>query len=411
MSRESIGVAVIGGGMAGRAHAAGYRTATTLFGVDRPAVRLVAIADSNAAVADDNAARYGYDRAEYDWRAIADAPDIDAVSVVVANHLHREMVEGLLAAGKHVLCEKPLAGTLADAEAMVAAAAASDRVTAVGYTYRRSPAVEQIRRELAAGTLGDLVHFNGHYWCDYGLDPTAPITWRYRGGPGTGALADIGSHLIDLAEFVCSPITEVSSAAFATLVNERPVPLGVTYGHTKAEVSGELAPVENEDVATFTARFDSGAIGTFSASRVAHNLPDGLGFELFASRGSASFDLHRAGEFVVSTDGVASALAGPRRVLIGPEHPYIRGGLPMDAGGVGHGVADLFGFQARAFLDQIADSGVSRRSARPDGLTRSARGDDLGPLPGFEAGLHGLRVVAAIAESATSGGATVKVAS
>ena len=390
-TQHSIGVAVIGGGMAGRAHAAGYRTATTLFGTDRPDVRLVAIADTSAAVADDVAKRYGYERAEYDWQAIAAAPDIDAVSVVVANHLHREIVEGLLAAGKHVLCEKPLAGSLADAESMVAAADRSDRVAAVGYTYRRSPAVEQIRRELVAGTLGRLIHFNGHYWCDYALDADSPMTWRYRGGPGTGALADVGSHLLDLSEFVCGPIVEVSGASFATLITTRPLPVGVTYGHAKGEVSDERVPVENEDVATFTARFDNGAIGTFSASRVAHNLPDGLGFELFASAGSASFDLHRAGEFQLSTDDVASRSAGPRRVLIGPEHPYIRGGLPMDAGGVGHGVADLFGYQARAFLDQIAAVG------------------ELGPLPGFDAGLHGLQVVDAVTESANSDGAAVKV--
>src|ERR1700742_2578671 len=286
--------------MAGRAHAAGYRMASTLFRTDRPDVRLVAIGDTNAAVADDTAKRHGYERAEYDWRAITEAPDIDAVSVVVANHLHREIVEGLLAAGKHVLCEKPLAGSLAHAEAMVAAAERSDRVTAVGYTYRRAPAVEQIRRELAAGTLGELVHFNGRYWCDYALDPTAPISWRYRGGPGTGALADVGSHLIDLSEFVCGPIAEVSGATFATLIDRRPVPVGATYGPTKAAVTDELAPVENEDVATFTARFDNGAVGTFSASRVARNLPDGLGFELFASEGSAAFDLHRPGEFEIS---------------------------------------------------------------------------------------------------------------
>ena len=124
----------------------------------------------------------------------------------------------------------------------------------------------------------------------------------------------------------------------------------------------------------------------------AHNLPDGLGFELFGSKGSAAFDLHRAGEFAISTDEVTGALAGSRRVLVGPDHPYIRGGLPMDAGGVGHGVADLFGYQARAFLDQIAGIG------------------DLGPLPGFDAGLHGLRVVAAVTESAASGGACVKIA-
>lgn len=388
---DSIGVAVIGGGMAGRAHAAGYRSATTLFGTDRPDVRLVAIADTNTAVAGDTAKRYGYARPEYDWKAIAEAPDIDAVSVVVANHLHREIVEGLLAAGKHVLCEKPLAASIADAEAMVAAAERSDRVSAVGYTYRRTPAAEMIRRELAAGTLGELIHFNGHYWCDYALDPSAPITWRYRGGWGTGALADIGSHLLDLAEFLCGPIIEVSGASFATLITERPVPLGVTYGHTKGAVSDELAPVENEDIVTFSAHFENGAVGTFSASRVAHNLPNGLGFELFGSKGSAAFDLQRAGEFHISTDDVRDEVGGPRRVIIGPNHPFIRGGLPMDAPGVGLGVADFFNYQIRAFLDQIAGVG------------------DLGPLPGFEVGLRGLNLVAAITNSAASGGAAVKV--
>ena len=273
---------------------------------------------------------------------------------------------------------------------MVAAAERSDRVTAVGYTYRRSPAVEQIRRELAAGTIGELVHFNGHYWCDYALDPTSPITWRYRGGPGTGALADVGSHLIDMSRVRLradhrGQRRRIRHADHAS----GPVPLGVTYGHTKGAVSDEVAPVENEDVATFTATFANGAVGTFSASRVAHNLPDGLGFELFASKGSAAWNLHRPGEFEISTADVPQpSIGGPRRVLIGPEHPYIRGGLPMDAGGVGHGVADLFGYQTRAFLDQIAGIG------------------ELGPLPGFDAGLHGLRVVAAIAESAQSGGAS-----
>ncbi|MFW0783350.1 Gfo/Idh/MocA family oxidoreductase [Gordonia sp. CPCC 206044] len=411
MANTSLGVAVIGGGMAGRAHAAGYRMATTLFGTDRPDVRLVAIADANAAVADDTAKRYGYERAEYDWRAIAAADDIDVVSVVVANHLHREMVEGLLAAGKHVLCEKPLAASRADAEAMVEAAAAADTVTAVGYTYRRSPAVEQIRRELAAGTIGDLVHFNGHYWCDYALDPGSPITWRYRGGPGTGALADVGSHLVDLAEFICGPIAEISGARFHTVITERPVPIGTTYGHTRAAVSDEMAPVENEDVATFTATFAGGAAATFSASRVAHGLADGLGFEMFGTSGSAAWELARIAEFQIATElapvdvptagsapeehrpGVVSrrAVNGPRRVTIGPEHPYIRGGLPMDAGGVGHGKAELFAYQARAFLDQVA--GI----------------DELGPLPGFDVGVHSMRVVEAITESARGGGATVKV--
>ncbi|GGG25800.1 dehydrogenase [Rhodococcoides trifolii] len=402
MTLDSIGVAVIGGGMAGRAHAAGYRMASTLFDTDRPAVRLVAVADTNVAVADDTAKRYGYERAEYSWQAIADADDIDAVSVVVANHLHRDIVEGLLAAGKNVLCEKPLAGSIEDAESMVAAAAESTGIATVGYTYRRSPAVQAIADELAKGRIGDIVHFDGRYRADYSLDPTGPMTWRYRGGPGTGALADVGSHLIDLAEFVCGPVVEVRGAAFSTVITDRPVPVGVTYGHTKAETTGDMAPVENEDVATFTARFAGGFLGTFSASRVSHSNPDGLSFDLFGTGGSASWSLDRASEFHISTTDIDDTVNGPRRVIIGPQHPYIRGGIPMDAAGVGHGKAEFFAFQARAFLDQVAgQAGGRSTSGGVDG--------GLPQLPDFAHGLRGMQIVTAIAESAAGGGIAVKI--
>lgn len=391
MTHDSIGVAVIGGGMAGRAHAAGYRMASTLFGTERPDVRLVAIADTNQAVADDTAKRYGYERAEYSWQAIAEADDIDAVSVVVANHLHREIVEGLLAAGKNVLCEKPLAGSIADAESMVSAAAKSTGIGSVGYTYRRSPAVQAIANELSGGRLGDIVHFDGRYRADYSLDPTGPMTWRYRGSQGTGALADVGSHLIDLAEFVAGPIVEVRGAQFATVVKERPVPVGVTYGHTKAETTGEMAAVENEDIATFTVQFAGGFVGTFSASRVSHANPDGLSFDVFGTKGSASWALERASEFQISTTDIDDTVNGRRQVIIGPQHPYIKGGLPMDAGGVGHGKAEFFAYQARAFLDQIA--GIS----------------EIPTLPDFAHGLRGMQIVAAIAESAAGNGIAVKI--
>ena len=152
-----------------------------------------------------------------------------------------------------------------------------------------------------------------------------------------------------------------------------------------------MAPVENEDLATFTARFENGAVGTFSASRVAHQLPDGLGFELFGTSGSAAFDLARAAEFSVSSEGLDRTVNGQRRVIIGPQHPYIQGGLPMDAGGVGHGKAEFFAYQARAFLDQIA--GI----------------DVLGPLPSFAHALRGMQIVTAVAESARADGAAVKI--
>jgi predicted dehydrogenase len=393
VKRDSISVAVIGAGFAGRAHAAGYRSATTVYGTDHPQVRLVAIADTNTDLAEDVRKRYGYERIESDWRAIAEADDIDAVSVVVANRLHREMAEGLLATGKHVLCEKPLAPSVKDAKAMVAAAdAAPGLVASVGYCYRRCPAIGAIREELNSGHLGTPLHFNGHFWIDYALNPEAPFTWRDRGGPGSGALADVGSHLVDLAEYVCGPLTEVSGARHATAITQRPIPAAAPVGHTHGELTGEYAPVENEDVATFTSRFANGALGTFSVSRVAHALPVGLGFEIFCTKGSAAFDFHRSGEFVISDLAPREGINGHRRVIVGPEHPYIQDGLPMDSPGVGLGASDLFVFQARSFLDQV--SGIGQ----------------LPPCPSFRDGLRGLEIGEAIIASANADGAAVTLA-
>ncbi|HEX6917395.1 MAG TPA: Gfo/Idh/MocA family oxidoreductase, partial [Phycicoccus sp.] len=228
--QQPIGVAVIGAGMAGRAHCAGYRSAPTLFDPPLPPIRYVAVVDANAAVAADAAARYGYERSGTDWHELLDDDDVQVVSVVVANSLHREIVEALLAAGKHVLSEKPLADSLESARAMVTAARAHpELVTGTGFVYRRQPAVAAIR-DLVRDELGEVSHCNGRYWCDYARSPLTPMAWRYKGGPGTGALADIGSHLVDLAEFVCGPMTQVGGAAFTTKVTERFLAKGTTYG-------------------------------------------------------------------------------------------------------------------------------------------------------------------------------------
>jgi predicted dehydrogenase len=388
----SIGVAVVGAGMAGRSHAFAYRAATTVFDNRLPAVRLVAIADTNEAFAVDAARRYGFERAEPSWEAIAQAPDIDAVSVVVGNALHREVAEGLMAAGKHVLCEKPLADTLTAGQAMVDVMRKTGLVGSVGYTLRRSPAVNAIHEQLRPGSLGKPLHFNGHYWCDYACDPHRPMSWRYKGEPGSGALADLGTHLVDLAEYLCGPIQAVAGATLRTVVTERPLPLAAAVGHASVEVGEETEPVENEDIATFTATFDGGGVGAFSISRVAYGLPNALGFELFGTTGGATFDLGRPAEFAFCDGTSSSATMGYRQVLVGPEHPYIDGGLPMAFPGVGHGNSELFTYQARAFLEQVA------------GLK------GLPACRSFADGLHTMRVLAGVVSSAEQGGRTVAVA-
>jgi len=379
MPEQSIGVAVIGAGMVGRAHASAYRNSSTVFGLDRPIPRLVAIADVHEPFAADAADRFGFARTETDWRAVIDAPDIDAVSVAVANNLHREIVEAALAAGKHVLCEKPLAPSVDDAQAMADAAAVTDLVAGVGFTFRRSPAINAIREQVRNGHLGKVRHVVGNYWCDYGADPQRPMSWRYLGGPGSGVLADIGSHLVDLAEFFCGDTAVVQGTTMATLVTDRAKPVGVAVGHAGGvELSDERIAVENEDICTFTTGYADGAVGTFSLSRVAHGHANTLRLDLFCDNGTASFDLTRPAEFTILDNGPAQEINGARQVFIGPWHPYVAKGLPMDFPTVGHGQNDFFVYQARAFLDQIA------------GIT------DLPPVPDLAHGLHNLKVLEAV---------------
>jgi predicted dehydrogenase len=392
MTTNSLGVAVIGAGMVGRAHAAGYRAATQLYDLDLPEVRLVAIADAHEPFATDAAKRFGYQRAETSWEAIVEADDIDVVSVAIANELHRPVTEALLASGKHVLCEKPLAPTVEDAKAMVVAAEAAHTQSGVGFSFRRTPGINAIREQIQSGAIGAVRHFNGHYWCDYAQDPTNPISWRYKGGPGTGALADIGSHMIDLGEYLCGPIVSVSGGTFQTFTTERAVPLGATVGHSGGAVSDTMEPVENEDIATFTATFANGAVGTFSISRITHGLPNGLGFEVFGATGAAGFDLNRPGEFSFADQGADGRTNGYRSVLLGPQHPGLTKGLAMDFPSVGYGQNDLFAWQARAFLDQAAGLG------------------HLDPLPSLAHGLHNMEIQAAVTQSALNGGQAVSLA-
>jgi predicted dehydrogenase len=389
----TLGVAVIGAGMAGRAHAAAYRVAPTLYASTLPDLRYVSIGDLNPQMGELAAKRFGYERSDTDWRAIAEDPSIDVVSVVVANFLHREMVEGLVAAGKHVLCEKPLSDTLEDARAMADLARSADTVVRIGFTFRRQPGVAMLRKLVTDGTLGRVLHVDVRYYCDYASDPDGPISWRFKGGPGTGALADVGSHAAYLAEFVAGDITEVSGGRFTTAIAERPVPLGVVQRGSAVAVSDEREAVENDDYASFSAKFASG-VGVVEVSRVAAGHPNGLVIEVYGDRGAATWDLERAGEFQLVLNDDTSAIRGFRRVVIGPDAPYFAGGLAMDAQGVGVGQNEGFAYQARAFLEEVA--GLDEAESLPRVAT-------------FDEGVHNMEILAAVTESAAKGGAGVSV--
>ena len=315
------------------------------------------------------------------WEAVAEDPSIDAVSIVVGNALHRPIAEALVAAGKHMLREKPLAGSLVDANV----------VTAVGYTCRRNPAIAAIRDHVRNEDLGGLSLFSGRYWCDYACDPQGPFSWRYQGGWGSGALGDIGAHVIDIGD-ICGPIESVSGAELSIQVRNRPLPFGAVVGHEAAPVSEEMREVENEDTALFSARFASGLAGSFSVSRTPFGLPNGLSLDVYGLSGRALFDFHRPAEYLLDDAQPRAGTGGLRQLIVGPQMPYFSGGYPMQAPGVGGGNAEMFTYQCRAFLDQIAGT--------PDPAPPNAT---------FADGLHTMEIIQAVVRSSQAGGPSVPV--
>ena len=246
-----------------------------------PPIRLAAIADANIALAEDGARRYGYEKALPSWEAVAEDPSIDAVSIVVGNALHRPIAEALVAAGKHVLCEKPLAGSMEDARAMVELERTADGGHRGRLLLPALPGDRRDPRPHPRGELGELTTVHARYWCDYACDPRGPLSWRFKGGMGSGRARRHRRAHHRPGEYLCGPIASVSGGALSIQIAKRPLPLGAVVGHGAAPVSSEMGEVENEDTATFTARFQSGLAATFSVSRTAFGMPNGLGFDVY----------------------------------------------------------------------------------------------------------------------------------
>jgi predicted dehydrogenase len=393
MARHGLRVAVIGAGMAGRAHAAGYRYLQATYGDAIPAVQPVAVADKDPRLAADLASRFGFERVETSWEPIAEAGDIDAVSVVLPNSEHWPVVEALLARGKAVLCEKPLARTAPEAMAMESAADASGAVAQVAFTHRFSPAVAAVRDLIDAGRIGQPHQLISRYLSDHGRDPEIPFSWRHDLDlAGGGSLVDIGAHNLDVARFLCGDVVAIRGAALRTRIRQRHLALGTTKGHERTALSEETREVTNDDEATFIAEFASGCIGTFVTSRIATGFKNSSGFVLIGSAGSAQFDWERVAEFSFAAGDADPAVEGFTRVLVGPQHPYLAEGLVMPVAGVGFGLADAFIFQAADFVMAAAAGTPSRLGA------------------GFADGVANALVMDAVKRSAAAGGAEVLLA-
>ena len=382
-TRPDLGIGMVGYAFMGAAHSQAWRTAPAFF--DLPAVpRLRAVCGRNEDAAGDVARRFGWESVETDWRALLTRDDIDVIDICTPGNTHAEIAIAALEAGKHVLCEKPLANTVEEAEAMAAAATAAAKrgVRAmVGFTYRRTPAVAFARQLVASGRLGTIRHVRGQYLQDWLADENAPLSWRLdKSLAGSGALGDIGAHIIDMAQFVTGDSIASVSGLLETFVESRPIGGDHATLGGRSSTDAERGPVTVDDAAAFTARFVGGAIGVFEATRFATGRKNALRLEINGTDGSLAFDFEDMNvlEFFDATED--PSIAGFRRILVTEAtHPYVAAWWPP-----GHGLGYEHGF-----THQVVDL-----------VTDIAKGAD--PAPSFADGLAVQRVLAAVETSAAA---------
>lgn len=320
---EEIGVGLVGYKFMGRAHSNAYRQVRAFF-PDLPlipAMRAICGRDvSGVSAAADQLGWQGY---ETDWRKLIARDDIGLIDVSTPGDSHAEIAIAAAEAGKHVYCEKPLANTLDEARAMVAAVEKAGVVNFVNFNYRRVPAVQLALKLIQDGFVGEIRHWRAVYLQDWITDPQFPLVWRLQKElTGSGALGDIGAHIIDLAHMLVGEISEVSGL-LNTFIKERPV-LEASDGGLGATGGTTMGQVTVDDAALAMARFKNGAIGTFEATRFANGRKNANRFEINGSKGSIAFDLERLNELQVFSSEEDPALQGWKTILVTEGvHPYV----------------------------------------------------------------------------------------
>ncbi|GAB2807700.1 Gfo/Idh/MocA family oxidoreductase [Actinoallomurus bryophytorum] len=384
-SKPALGVGMVGYAFMGRAHSHAWRNAGAFFDLPGAPV-MVALAGRSRDQATAAAERLGWGAAETDWRELIRRDDVDIIDICSPGDTHAEIAVAALEAGKHVLCEKPLANTVAQAVEMAEAAErarANGVRSMVAFNYRRVPALALARDMVAEGRLGTIRHVRAQYLQDWIVDPEFPLVWRLDvNKAGSGALGDIGAHIIDAAQFVAGDQVTGVSALMETFIRKRPL-AGASAG-LGAAASGNLGQgtVTVDDAALFIGKMSGGALTSFEATRFATGRKNAMRLEINGSAGSLAFDFEAMNELSFYDNTEDSRTAGFRRILVTePDHPYAGAWWPP-----GHllGYDHTFTHEVKDFVEAIAS------------------GTD--PSPSFEDGLQVQRVLAAVARSASDRG-------
>lgn len=378
--RQTLGVGMVGHAFMGAAHSQGWRTVGRVF--DLPlAPSMTALCGRRREAAAAAADRFGWKSVETDWKELIRRDDIALVDICTPGDSHHEIAIAALEAGKHVLCEKPLANSVEQARAMTEAArrAAEHGVRSmVGFNYRRVPALALAQRLVAEGRIGTVRHVRAQYLQDFISDPSAPMMWRLdRQRAGSGALGDIGAHIVDLAQFVTGEHISGVAGLTETFVPERPL----------ADGSGGYGAVTVDDAAIFLARLRGGGLATFEATRFATGRKNAMRLEVNGSAGSLAFDFEAMNELYFHDHSEDPQTAGFRRIHVTePTHPYLEAWWPA-----GHGL----GYE-HTFIHEMRD-------------VVAAIGTGTDPAPSFADGLRVQRVLDAVERSAAANSSWTEV--
>ena len=312
MSKSTIGIGLVGTRFMGRAHSNAYRNVSQFFDLPASPVLQTACGRNEERLAA-FAQQFGWQNTTTDYQQLAARDDVDLVDISTSNDTHLEIALAAAQAGKHILCEKPLARTVAEAQQMYDAAQAAGVTTMMVFNYRFVPALALAKRLIDEGKLGTIRHFNAVYYQDWLVDETFPITWRHSvEKSGSGAHGDMNAHIIDLARHLVGEFTAVVGEQ-NVFVRERPI-----------EGGNETGTVTADDATTFLARFDNGAVGSFCATRMASGRKNFLRLEIFGSKGSINFNLERLNELEYYSVDEPDAYRGFKNILVTEAtHPYI----------------------------------------------------------------------------------------
>ncbi|WP_126427143.1 Gfo/Idh/MocA family protein [Brevibacillus marinus] len=378
-SRKHVRIGMVGYRFMGKAHSHALRDLPFFFDTELvPVLQAIAGRDGQAVKA--AAEKMGWASYETDWRRLIERDDIDVIDIVTPNHSHAEIAIAAAKAGKHVICEKPLALTVAQSRQMLDAVNAAGVVHMICHNYRFAPAVQLAKQLIAEGRLGRIFHFRATFLQDWLISPDVPLTWRLRKEiAGSGALGDLGAHIIDLARFLVGEIREVVGM-METFVKERP--LGEIDLQLKGRAaSGARGAVSVDDAVAFLARFANGALGIFEATRFSRGNRAGNRFEINGEKGSLRWDLENMNNLQLYLEADEPGLQGFRTInCTEGEHPYAGAYWPA-----GH----IIGYE-HTFIHLFVEL-----------MNGIARG--LSPSPNFADGLQNQLVLAAVEESARTG--------